>query len=157
MERGGDNGEGRGEEEDEEMGCVEQRGVVMVGEDNGGGGSRRREVIRVARGTGLGNPFPKGATGYDKTERVEELCRWTHERWLEACTIKAVEMVTDERGGEAGGVSLPKEVRARGKHKGSSMTGEEQVMKLRRRLDTRGRGKSKRWRYAQKKRAGLAG
>ena len=100
-----------GREEDEELGDVEQKDVVMVGEDNGGGGSRSREVIRVARGTGLGNPFPRGATGYDKTERVAELCRRTHERWLEAGTIKAVDMVTEEREGEEGGVSLPKKIR----------------------------------------------
>ena len=137
--REGDNGEERREEEEEELGEVEQKDVVMVGEDNGGEGKGRREVIRVARGTGLGNPFPKGATGYDKTERVAELCRRTHERWLEAGTIKAVDMVTEERGAEAGGVSLPKEVRARGKDRESHMTGEEQVRTLRRRLDRRGR------------------
>ena len=144
-EEGEETGEARGEDtreewDDDENGAeTRQEDVTVIKETEVTGREERMEVIKIGRGTGLGNPFPLGKTGHDKTDRVRKLSSGAHRRWLEAKDVKAEDMVTEARGSEEGGDLLEEEVRARGTDRESGMTGEQQSRKLLRKLDGRKR------------------
>ena len=94
------------EEEEEEAAdgeAINQDDIIIMTEGELKGGESRMEVLRISRGTGLGNPFPLGKTGHDKTEGVRQMSEETHKRWLEAGSINAEDMVTAQREDGSGG------------------------------------------------------